>query len=66
MGHLVLLKYLDPYGNTFFNHLQVEDLLIVLSMLASNMQDAESINKLRRLAVECRDSEHTSLAFYGD
>lgn len=57
-----LLKYLDPYGNTTFNHLQINDLILDLKKIGPN----EKISMIIELANKCRNNLHTYLTFYGD
>ena len=60
-----LLKYLDPYGDTVFNTVQMNDLIIDLRQLAKHGEE-QQIEELIRLAVRCREETHTYLTFYGD
>ena len=64
-----LLLYVDPYGNAFFNPLQMPELLDELEFLISQCSDEKSITlleKLRELAQECGASAHVYLRFVGD
>ncbi len=60
-----LLCYLDPYGNTTFNHLQMDDLIKDLQNL-KQMEFSPLLDKILRLAERCKKEAHTYLAFYGD
>jgi len=63
-----LLKYLDPYGDTVFNRMQIDDLiedLLVLKVHESN-KHLELIDKIIALANRCKNEAHTYLIFYGD
>lgn len=60
-----LLKYLDPYGDAVFNHLQMDDLIQDLNILKS-VDDNPLINEIQMLADRCKSEPHTYLAFYGD
>lgn len=59
----ILLKYLDPYGDTTFNQLMLEDLLSDLRQLS---MESKFIQRLIEF-VETRKGEvHTYLKFYGE
>jgi hypothetical protein len=64
-----LLQYIDPWGNTVFNALQMDDFLrewdCAKEMTQSEEQRAQW-EKVRRLAIECRDGSHIYLTFIGD
>lgn len=60
-----LLKYVDPYGDTVFNNLQIDDLVTDLELL-KGFEDNELIDKIVSLAQECKSEIHTYLTFYGD
>ena len=60
-----LLKYIDPYGDTFFNNLQMADLIDDLNQL-KQLDNNSLIDEIIGLAHKCEDSIHTYLAFYGD
>jgi len=47
-----LLKYLDPYGNTIFNRLQMDDLISDLNIIQEINQN--NIEKVMALAIECK------------
>jgi hypothetical protein len=62
-----LLGYIDPYGDTIFNQIQMHDLLADIDRLAPSTAIAErGIARLRRLAETCRDGVHLYLCFIGD
>jgi hypothetical protein len=64
-----LLQYVDPYGNTVFNPLQMPQLIEELETLMSKSSDQESkslLEKVRELAVQCKNSHHQYLRFVGD
>jgi hypothetical protein len=64
-----LLKYIDPYGDTVFNRLQMEDFLSAWAEaepFASTPEQYEQWLRIRKLAVECKDSVHVFLTFIGD
>ena len=60
-----LIKYLDPYGDTIFNGLQMDDLIADLEKL-QKFNYNEITAKVIRLAFDCKANPHTYLAFYGD
>jgi hypothetical protein len=60
-----LVKYLDPYGDTIFNHLQMDDLILDFKKL-QNLSYDENIERMMQLAVKCKSEPHTYLVFYGD
>lgn len=60
-----LLCYLDAYGDTFFNRLQMDDLIKDLQIL--KLKEVNPIlDEIKILAERCKKEEHTYLAFYGD
>ena len=64
-----LLQYVDPYGNVVFNPLQMPQLLVEVELLLNRATDQELrllLEKLRELAILCRDSNHLYLRFVGD
>ena len=64
-----LFQYVDPYGNAVFNPLQMPQLLVELELLMSRPTDQETrllLERLRELAIQCRDSNHLYLRFVGD
>ena len=60
-----LLCYLDPYGDTFFNRMQMDDLIQDLQHL-EKMEANPLIAEIRSLAERCKKEIHTYLVFYGD
>lgn len=60
-----LVKYLDPYGDTIFNHLQMDDLILDFKKL-QNLRYDENVERVIQLAVKCKLEPHTYLVFYGD
>lgn len=61
-----LLKYLDPYGDTIFNLLQMPDLISDLIYLNEIEQNNELLNLIIELAKKCQSTSHCYLVFYGD
>lgn len=60
-----LLCYLDAYGDTIFNRLQMDDLIKDLQSL-KQIEANPLLNEIQILAERCKKEEHTYLAFYGD
>lgn len=60
-----LLRYLDPYGDTVFNRLQMDDLIDDLQQL-KKMETNPLIDEMLLLAERCKQEAHTYLSFYGD
>jgi hypothetical protein len=60
-----LIKHLDPYGDTRFSGLQMDDLIADLEKL-QKFNYNEITTKVIGLAFECKANPHTYLAFYGD
>jgi hypothetical protein len=65
MNNFKLLCYLDAYGDTFFNRLQMEDLIKDLQSLKL-VESNPLLDEIKILAERCKNEEHTYLAFYGD
>lgn len=61
-----LIKYLDPYGDTSFNNLQMDDLIIDLKHLVKLGYNNNLIDEVVFLANKCKDQPHLFLTFYGD
>ena len=63
------LRYVDPYGDTVFNRLQIADVLkelVLLSRRASAEDERELFSSIIGLANRCQATVHTYLKFYGD
>jgi hypothetical protein len=60
-----LLSYLDPYGDTFFNRLQIDDLIEDLRHL-EKLETNTLINDICVLAERCKEEINSYLVFYGD
>lgn len=60
-----LLHYLDPYGDTVFNYLQMDDLISDLFLLKKEEENF-LINELIILSEKCKTERHTYIVFYGD
>jgi hypothetical protein len=78
MSHLVLntdltgttcLRFIDPYGDTIFNQLQIPILIDELQSILGKVQDDQIRDHLQRaieLAEKSRGEIHTYLKFHGD
>ena len=65
----LLLRYVDPYGDTVFNQLQMDDLLRDIDTaehLASSDVERRGLDRLRVIAQRCRNSVHLYVWFVGD
>ena len=63
------LRFIDPYGDTVFNTLQIPTFLRELSLVeehATTDQHRRFIAELRRLASRCQEEPHRYLKFVGD
>lgn len=64
-----LLQYLDPYGNTFFNGIQMPEVQKELDLLITRTVTEAQNDILRRiygLTERCHKQPHTFLRFRGD
>ncbi len=64
-----LIRYIDRYGNTVFNGIQMKDLLTDLTVLegrATNLPDRQIVAAIRDLAGKCEEEPHRYLKFIGD
>jgi hypothetical protein len=63
----LLIKYLDPYGDTTFNSRMFEDLIKDLNKLNELLPaDKEQIDTVISYIMECGEHVHTYLKFYGN
>ena len=63
------LRFVDLYGDTTFNNLQMTELIIELGIILKNAdtkEKVEIVNDLLRLAKKCKEESHLYLKFYGD
>jgi hypothetical protein len=60
-----LLCYLDRYGDTMFNQLQMDDLVNDLKQL-QKLEANPLIDEILLLAERCKHETHSYLFFYGD
>jgi hypothetical protein len=64
-----LIQYIDPYGNTVFNQLQIPALLDELSRLKGHAESDDERAFLKAvidLVERTKDRVHTYVKFYGD
>ncbi len=64
-----LLQHVDAYCDVVFKQSQMPQFLEELDLLMNGASDQESrslLEKVRKLAVQCRDSNHLFLRFVGD
>jgi len=64
-----LLQHVDAYCDVLFTQSQMSQLLEELDLLMNRTSDQESrrlLEKVRELAVQCRDSNHLDIRFVGD
>jgi hypothetical protein len=63
------LRFIDPYGDTVFNSLQMPIFIKELEQAIeeTSENDVKSIGqKILKLATECQKDDHQYLKFYGD
>ena len=63
------LPYIDPYGDTLFNRLQMEPFLAEWSLLPRtglSERDITVLDAVERLAKVCKNDIHLYLKFVGD
>lgn len=63
------IRFIDEYGDTVFNRLQMDQFLTEWAELAARAATAEDrvlIEAVRRLAEDCRAEPHRYLRFCGD
>ena len=61
-----LIKYLDQYGDTKFNNLQMHDLIEDFKILQTFEPENDLIKEIINLATICLKNNHLYLCFYGD
>ena len=64
-----LLCYIDPYGNTVFNQLQMETFLAEWEKVrreARTEDDTTAWSSVKQLATRCKDEVHLYIRFIGD
>ncbi len=63
------LGYIDPYGDTIFNRLQLKPFLEEWDRLYKKARTDEeriAMDRVKKLALKCLESVHTYLKFVGD
>ncbi len=63
------LRYVDWYGDTVFNRVQMDDVIEELQVLLSKAQshdERELLGQILELARKCKNEPHLYLKFYGD
>ena len=65
---LNVVKYIDIYDDTTFNHKMVKDLLVDIDMLISHANESEIyiLQQIKELCFFTLSSEHQYLRFDGD
>ncbi|MEK6947817.1 MAG: hypothetical protein AABX19_01095 [Nanoarchaeota archaeon] len=69
LKNLKLLKYVDPYSDTYFNTLQFEDLKKDCEFVKNNLKDnniIESMKKIMDLIDDVKDDTGIFILFVGD
>lgn len=64
-----LLSFIDPYGETIFNRLQIDQFLAEWSELEKKelkTEQAEYLKRVRQLAMKSKSDVHLYLKFIGD
>jgi len=68
-GDGALLRYVDEYGDTVFNKLQMNDLISDVDRLAAREDlkpiERRGLDRLRVIAETCRDAVHLYVWFIG-
>jgi hypothetical protein len=59
------LRYVDPYGDTYFSRVQMTAVVPELERLVSE-SGSSIVAKVLELAHRCRGTPHTHLVFVGD
>ncbi|MGB0036829.1 MAG: hypothetical protein WBP79_15270 [Candidatus Acidiferrales bacterium] len=62
------LRYVDPWGETIFNHLQMDELISELRKIrakAATEEERAFIDNIESMAMRCKD-ENLYLKFLGD
>ena len=63
------LRYIDPWGETVFNHLQMDELIFELRRIrqkASTEEQRAFVDAIEGMAGRCKDSDGLYLKFSGD
>lgn len=65
----ILLRFIDPYGDTVFNRMQIETFIEEWKRIYPSEAPPEErtfMCKVEELAERCRSEPHLYLKFYGD
>lgn len=65
-GNFKLLHYIDPYGDTYFNQVQMSDFLADWDSLQPEGVERQQWTVVRDMAVRCQNEPHLYLRFIGD
>ena len=63
------LRYIDPWGETVFNHLQMDELIFELRRIRQKAETEEQrafVDAIEGMAGRCKDGEGLYLKFMGD
>jgi hypothetical protein len=63
------LPYIDPYGDTIFNSIQMEPFLREWREMRKNTSTADEraiVDSVEVIAVRCQETNHSYLRFVGD
>jgi len=69
VSNMCCLRFIDPYGNTTFNRLQIPQFLMELEILHRFIKGTEQsalISKIEEFAHRCAQEPHLYLKIYGD
>ena len=62
-------RFIDPYGETVFNTLQMPQFLKEVAVLKARVTDSDTrrvLGDIERLALRCRNENHKCIRFSGD
>jgi hypothetical protein len=65
----LMLRYIDPFGDSVFNNLQMDQFLVEWAEVSSKVQTAEErklVSTIEAMAQRVRDEVHLYLKFIGD
>ena len=63
------LRFIDPYGDTIFNRIQAQQLLIELDALrlrVTQLSQQSALREISEFARRCSDQPHLYIRFQGD
>lgn len=63
------LRFIDLYGDTTFNNLQMPELICELENIITNVDSDEKrdlVNQILKLSKRCKDEVHLYIKVYGD